>query len=124
MKAMPTIPKPTTTTFFRCDGALGYLFASFSSSECPFGGSLLTAMPGDEVAQDMFLEQLCVRVLLPAARECTGREMENEQLGCRVGKRSHGNLEKLKDPPVHILHVQPGVLSAERSSEKKITHRS
>ncbi len=56
MKAMPTIPRPTTTIFLRCDGGLGYLVVSFSSSECPFEGSLLAAMPGDEVAHDIFDE--------------------------------------------------------------------
>lgn len=56
MKAIPTIPKPTTTTFLRCDGGLGYLLPSFSSSLRAFGGSLLTAMPGDEVAHDMVVE--------------------------------------------------------------------
>ena len=75
MKAMPTMPRPTTTTFVRCDGGLGYLFASFSSSERAFGGSLPTAMPDDEVAQDMFVEELLSAILLPpsCARNHRGR---------------------------------------------------
>lgn len=53
MNAMPTIPNPTTTTLLRSEGGLGYLSASFSSPERAFGGSLLMAMPGDEVAHDI-----------------------------------------------------------------------
>jgi hypothetical protein len=53
MNAIPTMPSPTTTTFLRCDGGLGYLSASFSSSVRAFGGSLLIAMPGEEVAHDI-----------------------------------------------------------------------
>jgi hypothetical protein len=53
MNAIPTMPSPTTTTFLRCDGGLGYLSASFSSSVRALGGSLLIAMPGEEVAHDI-----------------------------------------------------------------------
>jgi hypothetical protein len=53
MKAMPTMPRPTTTILLRCDGGSGYFFASFSSSVRAFRGSLLIAMPGEEVAQDI-----------------------------------------------------------------------
>jgi hypothetical protein len=53
MNAIPTMPSPTTTTFLRCDGGLGYLSASFSSSARAFEGSLLIAMPGEEVAHDI-----------------------------------------------------------------------
>jgi hypothetical protein len=58
MNAIPTMPKPTTTILFRSDGGLGYLFPSFSSSVRAFGGSLLIAMPGDDVAQDIIYRQL------------------------------------------------------------------
>ena len=54
MKAIPTMPSPTMTTFLRSDGGLGYFSVSFSSSVREFGGSLLTAMPGEEVAHDIF----------------------------------------------------------------------
>lgn len=53
MKAIPTIPKPTTTIFFRCDGSLGYFSESFSSFVCPPAGLRLIAMPGEDVAHDI-----------------------------------------------------------------------
>jgi hypothetical protein len=47
-KAMPTMPKPTTTTFFLrpSDGVLSPLTSAPS-------GARLIAMPGEDVAQDM-----------------------------------------------------------------------
>jgi hypothetical protein len=52
MKAMPTMPSPITTTLFRSEGGFGYF--EFSSSElCPLAGSLLIAIPGEEVDHDI-----------------------------------------------------------------------
>jgi hypothetical protein len=48
------MPNPTTTIFFRSDGTLGYFSVSFSSSVRALGGSLLMAIAGEEVAQDIF----------------------------------------------------------------------
>jgi hypothetical protein len=53
MKAIPTMPKPTTTIFFRCEGSLEYFSVSFSSLLCPPAGSRLIAVPGEDVAQDI-----------------------------------------------------------------------
>jgi hypothetical protein len=58
MNAIPTMPSPTTTIFFRCEGVSGYFLGSLSSSVCELGGSLLIAMPGDEVAQDILYCEL------------------------------------------------------------------
>ena len=46
---MPTIPNPTTTIFLRWAGVAG----TFPSASAPFGVALM-AMPGDEVAHDIF----------------------------------------------------------------------
>lgn len=51
MNAIPTIPRPTTTTVFRSEGCFGYLLLSFSSSLCPLAGSALAFMPGADVPQ-------------------------------------------------------------------------
>ena len=52
MKATPTIPRPTTTTLVFLPGCLMVASESFLSAPL---GSWLTAMDGDEVAQDMLL---------------------------------------------------------------------
>ena len=54
IKAMPTIPSPTTTIFFRCDGGLGYCDPS-SSGSWPLTGVLPACMPGDESAHDILI---------------------------------------------------------------------
>ena len=54
MKAMPTIPNPTTTTFFLPSSDCGICGACLSKS-CALIGSLLACMPGDESAHDMIV---------------------------------------------------------------------
>jgi len=52
IKAMPTIPSPTTTIFFLFSGGLGYCGAS-SSGSCPLTGSFPACIPGEESAHDI-----------------------------------------------------------------------
>jgi hypothetical protein len=85
MNATPTMPSPTTTTFLRCDGGLGCLSDSFSSSVRAFGGSLLIAMPGDEVAHD-----ICV---LELAHECEYRRCNNLQEGKSKASQDNENCD-------------------------------
>ena len=61
---MPTIPSPTTTIFFRCDGGFGYCDPS-SSGSWPLTGVLLACMPGDELAHDILI---CIEGQSPVTR--------------------------------------------------------
>lgn len=105
MNAIPTMPSPTTTTFFRCEGVSGYFSGSLSSSVCALGGSLLIAMPGDEVAQDI----LCCELLYDCAHQhCKNvtKEATTKEVKCNERIKSKMREKPKECWPHKLLHSE------------------